>query len=309
MIDRKSLSGILITFIILFYSGILFAEEAHKTNQYCFRCHSMATFAYRDTATGLIKDLSVNPDKYKHANHADLNCIFCHKSGFESFPHPESVKQERLYCLNCHKDDPKFEVFQFPVKEKEFYMSVHYEKLPGKFNCFACHNPHEFKITGAQNSITQVVQYDNDICLHCHNSPVKFAELTKREFPDISFSHRWLPNIQLHWKNIRCVECHTPPGELHSHQILSAKNAQKNCVECHRTNSVLLSKLYKHNAREERERMGFINTIAFNEAYIIGMTRNVLLDKLSILLFGLVVGGIIAHAMGRLLFRKIYKRK
>jgi predicted CXXCH cytochrome family protein len=125
------------------------------------------------------------------------------------------------------------------------------------------------------------------------------AGLTDRKFPDLETSHAWLPNTERHWARARCVECHTPHGARISHEILGAKTAERNCVECHSRDSILMTQLYKHRAGESREKLGFVNAAVLNDAYIIGATRNRILDWLGFGLVGFVSAGVFGHGLGR----------
>ena len=80
---------------------------------------------------------------------------------------------------------------------------------------------------------------------------------------------------------------------------MAAEDARRSCVDCHTSDSALLTTLYRHRVRENRTRVGFINGVVFNDAYIIGMTRNVALDRASVIGFVATLIGIGAHATGR----------
>ncbi|MCI0625529.1 MAG: nitrate reductase [Acidobacteria bacterium] len=275
------------------------APRPAPENTACYRCHAMATLAYRDQTGGAIVSLAVDPKKFSESNHARLKCGECHRAGYEQFPHSEKTHEEKLYCLNCHRDDPKFETFGFPRIEQQFRQSIHFEKLGDRFSCFSCHNPHEFEVSRGETDPRAVIAQDNGICLNCHASPVRFATLTWREFPLLSSGHTWLPNQERHWKTVRCVECHTPHTETLSHQILGAKQAERNCVACHTKDSILLTKLYRFRSQEERQRSGLAASVLFNEAYIPGMTRKLFLHRINLALFTLTVAGIGAHGWAR----------
>ena len=108
-------------------------------------------------------------------------------------------------------------------------------------------------------------------------------------------SHDWLPNTMMHWGKVRCIDCHLSTSNTYMHQILDADQAVKHCEDCHSANSILLTKLYRYKMHESREKYGFLNSVALNEAYIIGMTRNVILDQLSFLIMGAMAMGIGVH--------------
>ena len=275
--------------------------SAKEANQYCFRCHSMATLSYKDESTGIIKNLSVIPDEFYNSNHKDLECVDCHSKDFENFPHAAALKNENLYCLNCHKDEPKFQKYHFQSIESEFKESVHYKKMGDKFTCFDCHDPHSFKINARVNqNVNETVLYDNQICLKCHDNTATIKNLSGQFLPALNVSHSWLPHINLHWKSVRCIDCHTSPNAPGvSHLILSKDQAVKNCVECHSKNSILLQSLYKFKTKQERDKEGFINAVIFNNSYVIGATRNYYLNLLSFIIFGIVLVALSIHGFLR----------
>jgi hypothetical protein len=272
--------------------------------QDCLRCHRMETLAYQDRVTGRLVDLHVPPADFQASNHGERRCLDCHEDeGFKAFPHSEKAKEKSLHCLNCHDDpeNPKFKNYRFKEIALQFEKSIHFEKHGKKFTCFSCHDPHAFEVAKNKETTAAVIAQDNGMCLNCHAEPARFTSLTERRFPDLETSHAWLPNTERHWARARCVECHTPHGERISHQILGAKKAERNCVECHSRDSILLTQLYKHRASESREKLGFVNAAVLNDAYIIGATRNRFLDWLGFGLVGFVSAGVFGHGLGRLL--------
>ena len=100
---------------------------------------------------------------------------------------------------------------------------------------------------------------------------------------------------------MRCVECHTPAGKSLSHEILAKDRAERQCVACHSQDSALKTRLYRHLQKEENERLGFFNSIILTHAYVLGATRNPLLDAIVGGLFALTLLGILVHAAGRVL--------
>lgn len=284
-------------------SSLFSNNEINKDNiipkSFCLRCHGMETLAYRDEITKGIVDLHIDLEDYEHSNHEKLDCVICHKAGYDVYPHSIKTKSENLYCLDCHIDDPRLEKYRFVEIGKEFKSSIHYKNLSDKFSCFSCHDAHNFKVGRDEDNIAQLIVNDNNICLNCHGSQINFNQLIVNEFPVLEDVHNWLPNARLHWKTVRCIECHLPNTENFSHEILPKEDAVKNCVECHTTNSILLTKLYRFQSKEERQKNGFINSIVFNNAYVIGMTRNVLLDRISVILFAATIIGLVMHGGGR----------
>jgi Cytochrome c3 len=307
---RKTLTLIILSCFSIYANASIadaFQQDNVKSkNSNCLRCHSMTTLGYYDQESGIFKNLSVNPKEFYNSNHKNLACVNCHSKEFENFPHPAELKKENLYCLNCHKDNPELLKFNFTSIEKDFKKSVHHQKLGDKFTCFNCHDPHTFKINARENfAITSTVHYDNRICLQCHNNQKQIASLTSVEVLDLNSAHQWLPHADLHWKNVRCIDCHTGVSNAGiSHLILPKEKALKNCVNCHSSNSVLLQSLYKFKVKEARNKEGFINAVILNNSYVIGATRNFYLNFLSFIFFGLVLAAIIVHGSMRIYLKK-----
>jgi Zn finger protein HypA/HybF involved in hydrogenase expression len=281
-------------------------KDNKEINRNCLRCHSMSTLGYQDPLNGIIKNLSVNPENFYNSNHKDLECIECHSADFKTFPHPSQLRNENLYCLNCHQDKPELFKYSFKVIEQDFKQSIHFQKFGNKFTCFNCHDPHSFKINARVNKeIKKTVLYDNHICLECHNNKTKIAVFTDEIIPDLNSSHQWLPHAELHWKSVRCIDCHTGKSSAGiSHKILPKEKALRNCVECHSTNSILVQSLYKFQTKQERNKEGFINAVILNNSYVIGATRNYYLNLLSFIIFGLTITGISIHGILRWKFNR-----
>ena len=58
--------------------------------------------------------------------------------------------------------------------------------------------------------------------------------------------------------------------------------------------------LYKFQIKEERK-VGFANGIIINNAYVIGANQNILLNRLSVLVFGLTFLVILFHTILRII--------
>lgn len=284
-------------FLFLLLCGIYSAIPA-QDNGKCYRCHSMATLGYKDPDAGTIIDLSVNPEEFVKSNHKDLQCMECHSKDYSVYPHPAQAKSENLYCLNCHIDNPELAKYSFKDVENQFKESVHYKKLKDKFTCFSCHDPHNFKINARLNeNIKQTVLYDNQICMECHAHSDKIENISGAMLPNLELSHTWLPHMDIHWKSVRCLDCHSDPQTIGvSHKILAKEDAVKNCVECHSKDSRLLHSLYKFKSKEEKNEYGFINAVLFNDSYVIGATRNYFLNLVSFFFFGGLIILITIHA-------------
>ncbi len=257
----------------------------------CLRCHGMATLATLDERTGRLHRFAVDPEAYRHSEHATLNCGRCHRDEAARYPHGPGLAREKLACLGCHKGEARFLKRRFSAIGQEVHRSVHAIRLGEKWTCFACHDPHSFKAGSGG------VAGANAVCLSCHAAPARFAALTTRPLPDLEVAHGWLPAQALHARMVRCVDCHASaePPDL-GHAILPVGKALHDCVGCHARSSRLLATLYRHTVKEQRASIGFVNATLLNDAYVIGATRNVWLDRLSGWVFGSALFGILLHA-------------
>jgi hypothetical protein len=154
--------------------------------------------------------------------------------------------------------------------------------------------------------IKDIITYDNIICLSCHADVDKYQLITDKENPNILETHDWLPNQRLHFRNVRCIECHAELNNdiLVSHNIQDKENAVRMCVECHSQNSLLMASLYKFQAQEKRNTLGFFNATILNDSYVIGANRNYFLNMTSMAIFGLVILGIAIHILLRVKAKK-----
>ncbi|WPL17569.1 decaheme c-type cytochrome, DmsE family [Thiorhodovibrio winogradskyi] len=270
--------------------------QAAAEQRACLRCHGMATMAYRDPESGEIVSLVVDQKAFNHSVHGDQPCSQCHADGYLDYPHAPEQPASELSCVQCHEDHPEnTDRVNFTVIEREYQASVHAlsdDPEAEGFHCHSCHDPHVFRASLLGRDIPEIVAYDNQICLSCH----------EQLRDPLSESHAWLPNRDKHWASVRCLECHTPlsdNGRPVSHEILSAENSNVNCVECHSQGQGLLSRLYQYRSREDIEKQGFFAKAVFNEAYVVGMSRNPLIDRLALFILGLTVLVLAAHGYGR----------
>jgi len=239
-------------------------------------------------------------------------------------------------CIDCHgvhdlkrANDSSSSVNRFKVPDvcgkchvtvsHEYTMSIHgipLEKgnmaVPG---CTYCHGEHSIK---PQVKIDSKVIQDNKMnfnklvstkmleCVKCHTDE---GMMKKYNLSTVKKAHDWLPNLVRHWETVRCVDCHSSydPPNL-SHNLLERDKVVKKCEECHSKNSILMSKLYKHEKEKSREKLGFINGTLLSDAYVVGTTKNVYLDSISFTLFGLTILGIGVHGFLRWYFRRSIRK-
>lgn len=304
------LKGLLLVFpMILFAAPSVLDEtepkELDEGSRICLGCHGslryQLTDAYGDVVSlKMYEELRIDTNRYKKASHGGFSCLDCHSSDYETHPHPIEVKFEPLYqCLDCHGGNDVFADFHFETIHDEFQMSVHGDHLIENFSCWSCHNPHHYVNTARKGgSITDVVAYNNSMCLGCHGDISHYAVLIEGQLTNMLSKHEWLPNQSLHFRKVRCIDCHAASNDsiLVAHHVLPADQAVKNCVDCHSTNSILFASLYKHQIIERRNKFGFFNAAITNEAYLIGGNRNYFFNIASIVIFGLVLAGIAIHA-------------
>lgn len=208
--------------------------------------------------------------------------------------------------MDCHEGDDERAKYKFEQIDEEFHKSVHSSKHSEEFTCWMCHNPHSYKINARTNeNMADFIQYDNEICLTCHSDVSKYQLLTTLENPNILETHSWLPNQVLHFKQVRCIECHTEINNdiLVSHNVRPKEEAIKLCVECHSKESRLLASLYKYQFTNERSAIGFSNKEMLEDSYVIGANRNYYLNVLSIGLFAAVFIGLCIHAVLRIIIK------
>ncbi|MEI8048538.1 MAG: hypothetical protein WCI92_14245 [Bacteroidota bacterium] len=289
-------------------------KETIAFNENCLKCHGQSKYKYLNPESGtevtkrMYIETIINRTEFYDSNHKTFKCTDCHSEEYGTFPHAGNLRMESKYvCIDCHGGDETYAKFQFEKIEAEFHESVHSTKHSEDFNCWMCHNPHSYKISVRSNDkIKDIVAYDNAICLNCHADISNYQMLTDKVNPNILKKHEWLPNQALHFKNVRCIECHARTNDsiLVAHNIQPKAKAVRRCVECHSTNSILMASLYKYKVQEGRSKAGFYNGVIMNEGYVIGANRNYYLGILSLIMFGCVAAGILIHASLRILKRK-----
>ena len=282
-------------------------------NGECIACHTEQALLFPPRA-GMdmekLADALLDPFQFQKSDHAGMACKTCHGKGYVDYPHAQAQGEKALECVECHAQ------IAFRV-QSQFDQSVHARNLSEHFNCNTCHNPHVDRIARAVGDPRQTVALDNAKCLACHNSDEKFAEYggkipEGKSRPDIDSIHEFLPNTQLHWQAVRCVECHTPVsthGKLAlSHEILDKERAERDCVTCHSQDTELRTRLYRYTQTEANE-LGFLNSALLGDTYVIGATRNVHIDRLAIWLLGLTLAGVAVHGLIRILAGIIRRRR
>jgi len=281
-----------------------------EDNESCLRCHGEAKFVIEDPNTGrsthelMYHERAIDRDAFYSSVHRTFACTDCHSYDFNTFPHPvETRVEEQFLCMDCHGYDETFAQYHFEDIEMEFQESIHNIE---EFTCWKCHDPHSYRaFMRNADDLAEAILYDNNMCLRCHANFDRFTLLTDREEIVVVDSHDWLPNQTAHFQSVRCIECHTEINDsiLIAHKILPITEAVQNCEECHSKDSRLMHTLYKFQSLEERKG-GFINAIMINNSYVIGANQNILLNRLSFIVFGLTFLVIVFH-----IYLRIKKQK
>jgi len=271
-----------------------FISPYYEDNERCFKCHGQGRYEYTNEVLGrqvkalMYSERRVDREKYYNSNHRSFSCTDCHSEDYVNFPHAGELRMEQNYnCIDCHGGDEAFAKYHFEEIDSEYQQSTHYLLEEDGFSCWGCHDPHSYKISIRNTeNLKETIIYDNSICLGCHANFDHFQLLTEREEINIFKTHDWLPNQAIHFKNVRCIECHTKINNniLVAHLIQPMEEAVRRCNECHSQNSILMTTLYKFQSKEQRQ-SGFFNGIILNQSYVIGANRNEYLNIVSLIIF------------------------
>jgi len=280
-----------------------------KKNQekLCLDCHLRSTIEQSQFAKSLINyDSSVHGQAIARGNSNAAICTDCHGThDLERASSPTS----KIYrtnvpniCSQCH----------LPISQ-EYSISIHGVALtkgnPDAPTCTFCHGEHNINpVVYAPRRMFSDNHINFDVvmrtkmvyCVVCHANETmmkKYKILTTNQ------AHNWLPELSTHYETVRCIDCHSSyrPPNL-SHNILPPSQTIKKCEECHNRNSVLMSTLYKHERAVSRQKYGFINGTLLSDAYVVGSTRNIILDTLSLIIFGVVIVVLLLHGFLRWYF-------
>jgi len=80
-------------------------ERIRRSNAQCLDCHSAAglhALARPDVDKADLADRLVDPEAFLKSNHANVECVACHVTGFKEFPHAKAAKQQINNCDECH---------------------------------------------------------------------------------------------------------------------------------------------------------------------------------------------------------------
>ncbi|HVO26397.1 MAG TPA: hypothetical protein VMW56_22515 [Candidatus Margulisiibacteriota bacterium] len=275
--------------------GTTTLAQTVEPGQPCMGCHKP-------------RDTMIDPDRYARSVHASLDCTACHADGFGKFPH-EAKRADAPDCMTCHAGvaTPPYD---FVHIEQGVQQSVHAKMAGGEFRCTNCHSPHYFVPATRMTDAPAAVRIANEPCLHCHAE----GDTTGGGRPSVTKlakQHQWLPHWELHLSGAPCIACHTAreqragatnaalEAQRTAHVVLPKEQALRDCAGCHSKNSVLMTKLYDYLAWQERAERGWLNAVLFNNAYLVGATRNWWLDWATMALTAMTVLGVAIHGAGR----------
>ena len=147
------------------------------------------------------------------------------------------------------------------------------------------------------------MQYDNSLCLSCHKNADPGYSVKNPEEGDSEELHKWLPELEKHLENVRCIDCHTKVNTdiLVAHLVLPEVGSVRNCSECHFSNSLLLTTLYKNQVPDTLKKNGMLNAMVNGDIFVLGANRNRFLNLLSLVIIGFVLAGIILHTVPRII--------
>lgn len=306
---------VVLVFISIFCISSADAQSyKNALHHQCLKCHSQQTYTFHNSVTNKEVKRLMNPYYILDTVamtvgvHKQFDCTDCHSSEYASYPHQGNLKLEPLStCLDCHGGDASFAKYQFERIDEEFKKSVHYKVYGDNFTCSKCHSQHTYVATARNSSnILEIVDYSNKMCLSCHADMKKYQLIAGHENPKIVQIHSWLPNQELHFQHVRCIECHTEVADslMVSHNIMSKDKALRKCVECHSANSKLKASLYKYQNLQKRGEDGQSDGVPIGESYVIGSHQIPILKTISIVIFLLTLSGIMIHGIFRIKKKK-----
>lgn len=189
---------VLITFILILFSGILFAQEEDN----CLTCHEDKDLTME--RSGRTIKLFVDPGKFSKSVHGDLECEDCHEDfDMEELPHKEGENIAKVDCGNCHEDH----ALQSKVDIHHRLKEVVGDSAP---ECMDCHGKHYIV---APSRIRNKSKY---YCSSCHDN--------------LNFTDKYHAFSGV--KDETCGECHE--AEDYRNELVKSPHAELSCTDCHR---------------------------------------------------------------------------
>lgn len=288
-------------------------ELREKQLQLCLSCH-------KDKKDG--KSQTLKTIDYQNSNHGKA-----HSKGFK----------EAATCIDCHgihnimkSDSAGSSIYKTRVPQlcRKCHMTITQEFLTTAHGialtqgnkdapaCLTCHNEHyankvpEYNAQNFKNSYLDpdiLIKNKMIYCAVCHSNDEFQKRNNLKAFDD---AHSFLPNRDLYMKDVRCVECHSSNSSAGMpHHILPQSKAIKNCMECHKDDNWLLTRLSKHEKTKAKREMGAIKGALFTDGGLTRATFNLLFDSIGVIAIGLILVSIIIHSFLRWYFKRAGAKK
>lgn len=150
------------------------SQGSPPNTEQCIECHGQRDLLSRGGESRFID--SARFARSAHARHG-IGCVSCHDmitsiSRKAKIPHRIGIEPK---CGECHERTMQ-----------EYVKSLHAQV--SKKICYSCHNPH-YSVPFREMSGDE----RKGICLKCH---------------DATRTHRWLPQMDLHFSHLECTSCH-----------------------------------------------------------------------------------------------------
>lgn len=275
------------------------ADKVRAINADCLSCHSDAGVKAPPRAgmdLGRLATLTVSAGDFNKSVHAAQACTNCHGDAAATYPHGADIKAATKNCVACH---PRAERTIVPAFED----SRHFLRHRQDFTCASCHDAHTMVKASALGSPRAVAAQDNAACLGCHRAQGKPPLASAGTMPDLDLHHAWLPSADLHFSAVRCIDCHVEATEAgYTHRFVRITKANRDCASCHSGESALRTRLYrKALTGPQVTPAGYLNPAILDQAYVVGATRNILIDQAVIGLGALLLASLGLHGLFRFL--------
>lgn len=270
-----------------------------KWNADCLSCHSQQGLENpprKGMDMKLLATLLVEQGTFEHSDHGKMACKDCHTEAYVPYPHLPNAKAKIKGCVECHQNPAKTIV-------PEFKASEHFKDHSAKFTCLSCHDSHTMRKASRLPTARQAAVQDNAMCRSCHDDDARFGKLkTDGKRPDMAAVHDWLPELERHLTQSRCIDCHSPLADVGSlsHDVQKKEKAVRECEACHAPDTELGKRLYKRKLLDQPgEKGGFTNAALLAETYVVGATRNVWFDWAGLAALVLTGLGIVVYRFWR----------
>ena len=179
----------------------------------CLKCHVIPNFVLRDSATLVVKNLSVSRPAFLASVHGKLACNQCH-ADVKRYPHEFTTARPQVSCdADCHARDAKGQPVRHDRELADFRRGAHRKGLTGENpdspSCTYCHgagDPH------AATPVKNVLRPRDKmaLCAPCHDDRQRMVR--NHVNPEAVASYR----RSFHYKAIRlgaaksavCQDCH-----------------------------------------------------------------------------------------------------